>query len=65
MTRRANDRGALIAGVHPALLPGGRSMQDVDDVERAWGPLMNREPGRDTMGILRGLRRPARSTCCS
>ena len=52
VTRRANDRGALIAGVHPALLPGGRSMHEVDEVEHAWGPLMNREPGRDTMGIL-------------
>jgi len=53
VTRRSNDRGALIAGVHPSLLPGGRRMHDVDDVERVWGPLMNREPGRDTMGILR------------
>ena len=53
VTRRSNDRGALIAGVHPSLLPGGRTMHDVDDVERVWGPLMNREPGRDTMGILR------------
>ena len=25
VTRRANDRGALRAGVHPALLPGGRT----------------------------------------
>ena len=24
VTRRANDRGALLAGVHPSLLPGGR-----------------------------------------
>ncbi len=53
VTRRANDRGALIAGVHPSQLPGGRGMLDVDDVERAWGPLMNREAGRDTMDILR------------
>ncbi|MDH5223541.1 MAG: NADH-quinone oxidoreductase subunit NuoG [Actinomycetota bacterium] len=53
VTRRANDRGALIAGVHPALLPGGRTMQQVDEVEQVWGPLMNREPGRDTMGVLR------------
>ena len=53
VTRRGNDRGALIAGVHPTLLPGGRSMAEVDDVERVWGPLMNREPGRDTLGILR------------
>ncbi len=53
VTRRANDRGALLAGVHPSLLPGGREMHEVDEIERAWGPLMNREPGRDTMGILR------------
>ena len=53
VTRRANDRGALLAGVHPSLLPGGRALDDVDDVEAAWGPLMNRESGRDTMGILR------------
>jgi NADH-quinone oxidoreductase subunit G len=52
VTRRANDRGALLAGVHPALLPGGRSMDETDDVERVWGPLMDREPGRDTIGIL-------------
>jgi predicted molibdopterin-dependent oxidoreductase YjgC len=42
----------LLAGVHPSLLPGGRSLDDVDDVEAVWGPLMNREPGRDTLGIL-------------
>jgi NADH-quinone oxidoreductase subunit G len=56
VTRRANDRGALIAGVHPSLLPGGRGMHEadeVDEVERVWGPLMNREPGLDTLGILR------------
>ncbi|MEX0650494.1 MAG: molybdopterin-dependent oxidoreductase, partial [Actinomycetota bacterium] len=52
VTRRANDRGALIAGVHPSLLPGGRSMHEADEVEHVWGPLMNREPGRDAMGIL-------------
>ncbi|CAN5720051.1 NADH-quinone oxidoreductase subunit G [soil metagenome] len=52
VTRRANDRGALLAGVHPSMLPGGRAMHEVDDVERAWGPLMNRQPGRDTIGIL-------------
>jgi NADH-quinone oxidoreductase subunit G len=52
VTRRANDRGALLAGVHPSLLPGGREMHEADAIERAWGPLMNREPGRDTMGIL-------------
>ena len=49
-----NDRVARsIAGVHPTAAAGGRSMAEVDDVERVWGPLMNREPGRDTLGILR------------
>ena len=53
VTRRANDRGALRAGVHPALLPGGRTLEESEDVERAWGPLLNREPGRGTVDILR------------
>ena len=53
VTRRANDRGALRAGVHPSLLPGGRMLEEADDVERSWGPLMNREPGRDAHAILR------------
>jgi NADH-quinone oxidoreductase subunit G len=52
VTRRANDRGALRAGVHPALLPGGRTLEEADEVEAAWGPLMNREPGRDSHAIL-------------
>jgi NADH-quinone oxidoreductase subunit G len=53
VTRRANDRGALRAGVHPSLLPGGRTFEDgLADVEAVWGPLMNREPGRDTHAIL-------------
>ena len=52
VTRRANDRGALRAGVHPALLPGGRTLDEADEVEAAWGPLMNREPGRDSHAIL-------------
>jgi formate dehydrogenase major subunit len=53
VTRRANDRGALRAGVHPALLPGGRTFDEADEVEAAWGPLMNREPGYDAHSILR------------
>jgi NADH-quinone oxidoreductase subunit G len=53
VTRRANDRGALRAGVHPSLLPGGRTMDEAPEVEAAWGPLMNREPGRDALAILR------------
>ena len=53
VTRRANDRGALRAGVHPSLLPGGRTMDDAAEVEPSWGPIMNREPGRDATAILR------------
>ena len=53
VTRRANDRGALRAGVHPSLLPGGRTTEDgLSDVEAVWGPLLNREPGRDAQAIL-------------
>jgi NADH-quinone oxidoreductase subunit G len=53
--RRANDRGALVGGVHPALLPGGRPLSDEDaraQVEVAWGGLLRAEPGRDTAAIL-------------
>jgi len=53
VTRRANDRGALRAGVHPSLLPGGRAIGDAGDVEAVWGPIFDREPGRDTNAILR------------
>ncbi len=54
--RRANDRGALRAGIHPALLPGGRLVSDPADraeVEAVWGPLAATEPGRNTRDILR------------
>jgi NADH-quinone oxidoreductase subunit G len=53
--RRAGDRGALRAGVHPGLLPGGRSIEDDDQraaIEVAWGTLLPKEPGRDTGAIL-------------
>jgi NADH-quinone oxidoreductase subunit G len=53
--RRANDRGASNAGLHPAWLPGGRAVGVEDDraaVEVAWGTLLSTEPGRDTLGIL-------------
>jgi NADH-quinone oxidoreductase subunit G len=49
VTRRANDRGALRSGVHPTILPGGRSPEDVAG---AWGSSTNLEPGRDWRGIL-------------
>ena len=57
VTRRANDRGALVAGVHPALLPGGRRIENAEEraqVEALWGPLMGAavEPGRDWRHIL-------------
>jgi NADH-quinone oxidoreductase subunit G len=55
VTRRANDRGALLAGVHPRLLPGGRRFTDGEarrEVEALWGPIMVSEPGRDWRGIL-------------
>ncbi len=54
VTRRANDRGALRAGVHPRLLPGGRTPDDaLNEVEAVWGPITDREPGRDAIDILR------------
>jgi NADH-quinone oxidoreductase subunit G len=49
LPRRANDRGALRAGVHPALLPGGRPVSEPLD---GWTGAPA-EPGRDTAGILR------------
>jgi NADH-quinone oxidoreductase subunit G len=54
-TRRANDRGALRAGVHPALLPGGRPIIDPDarsEVEAVWGPIAPVATGRSTRQIL-------------
>jgi len=53
--RRANDRGALRAGVHPDLLPGGRRFDvpaERAEVEAVWGPIMVEGPGRSTMEIL-------------
>jgi NADH-quinone oxidoreductase subunit G len=54
VTRRANDRGALVAGVHPWLLPNGRSYVEDDraEVESVWGPLDIADRGRDWRGIL-------------
>jgi len=53
--RRANDRGALRAGVHPAFLPGGRHVSveaERAEVEAVWGPVRNAEPGRNARDIL-------------
>ncbi len=60
VSRRANDRGALRAGLHPALLPGGRMVTDAGGrsaVESAWGTDVPVDPGRDTAGILRAASR--------
>ncbi len=53
--RRANDRGALRAGVHPSLLPGGRRLAvaaERAEVEAVWGELAAVEPGRNSREIL-------------
>ncbi len=53
--RRANDRGALRAGVHPGLLPGGRRVgadEERGEVEALWGATPA-GPGRDSAAILR------------
>lgn len=55
VTRRANDRGALRAGVHPSLLPGGRRLSDAAEraaVEAVWGPVGAGAEGRSTAEIL-------------
>jgi NADH-quinone oxidoreductase subunit G len=55
VTRRANDRGALHAGVHPQLLPGGRRFSLIDErteVETLWGPIIVGDEGRNWWGIL-------------
>jgi NADH-quinone oxidoreductase subunit G len=55
VTRRANDRGALQAGVHPGLLPGGRRFavpEERAEVEAVWGPVMAPAGGRSTREIL-------------
>src|SRR2546425_3219851 len=52
LCRRANDRGALRAGLHPALLPGGRPISGEDDrTPTGWGNVPA-EPGRNTAEIL-------------
>ena len=55
VTRRANDRGALVAGVHPSLLPGGRRFAVADErteVENLWGPIIVGDEGRNWWGIM-------------
>jgi NADH-quinone oxidoreductase subunit G len=55
VSRRANDRGALVAGVHPRLLPGGRAFgvaEERTEVENLWGPIIVGDEGRNWRGIL-------------
>jgi NADH-quinone oxidoreductase subunit G len=55
VSRRANDRGALVAGVHPSLLPGGRhfaNAQERTEVESLWGPIIAGDDRRNWRGIL-------------
>ena len=55
VSRRANDRGALVAGVHPSLLPGGRRFavdEERTEVENLWGPIIVGDEGRNWRGIL-------------
>jgi NADH-quinone oxidoreductase subunit G len=60
VSRRANDHGALRAGVAPELLPGGRSL-DVDEdrsrVENAWAAAIPRVPGRTAAEMLEAAAR--------
>jgi NADH-quinone oxidoreductase subunit G len=60
LSRRAGDRGALRAGVHPALLPGGRRVEEAverEELERAWDASVPAQPGRDTGEILEAAAR--------
>jgi NADH-quinone oxidoreductase subunit G len=60
VTRRANARGALRAGLHPAMLPGGRRVvNDVErgEVEAVWGRVGTGGPGRSARQILEACAR--------
>jgi NADH-quinone oxidoreductase subunit G len=56
--RRGGARGAVWAGVHPSLLPGGRrvdSSSDRSELEHLWGVPVSATPGRDARAILDGV----------
>jgi NADH-quinone oxidoreductase subunit G len=55
--RRGGARGAVWAGVHPSLLPGGRRVDvpaDRSELEQLWGVPVASTPGRDARAILDG-----------
>ncbi|KQS73582.1 NADH-quinone oxidoreductase subunit G [Modestobacter sp. Leaf380] len=57
--RRAGERGAVEVGALPALLPGGRAVEDRvarEEVGALWGAELPVKPGRDTTGILTAAR---------
>jgi len=49
--RKGGARGALWAGLHPNLLPGGRDVGDAG-VAEAWGRDLPAAPGRDARAIM-------------
>jgi NADH-quinone oxidoreductase subunit G len=60
VSRRAGDRGALRAGLHPRLLPGGRRVDaeaDRREVEEVWNASIPTAPGRDARAILEAAAR--------
>ena len=64
--RRAGDRGALRAGVHPSLLPGGRRVSDQAEraeIEGSWEVFLPNAGVRPARSSRRA--RTARSTSCT
>ncbi|MDX6212954.1 MAG: NADH-quinone oxidoreductase subunit, partial [Frankiales bacterium] len=51
--RRAGERGAVVAGALPSLLPGGRPVADGGPLAAYWGvEALPAKPGRDSTAIL-------------
>src|SRR5204862_6136219 len=58
--RGAADRGALRAGIHPLVLPGGRRVDndtERSEVEAIWNARIPADPGRDATEILEAAAR--------
>lgn len=54
--RKANARGATVAGCLPGMLPGGRASDDAQsraEIQRVWNAVPPTEVGRDGADILR------------